>query len=91
MKYRIEETATGLSVEVTEAGDAAERVVDAFRACQVGQCGCPSTEYVKVEAMDMERSRERIHVTMKAKPGERIEKDQVERCLEFTLALAAKP
>jgi hypothetical protein len=84
MKSKIEDRTDGLEVAVQAAPEEREKLREAFGACAQGRCGCPTNEYEKLEALTMVETDEGMRLTLKAKAGEHMDKDEVARCLEFT-------
>ena len=58
--------------------------------CQAGQCSCPTNEYEKVEAMDVESSADAIAIRLRAKPGTEFDTREIETCLHYTVTKVSR-
>ncbi len=84
MKYSIEEHAEGLRIEATVPPEQQQELLDEFAKCAGGTCSCPTPQYEKLQAIDVKPGPDGVIVDLKVKPGETIERDDIERCLEHT-------
>jgi hypothetical protein len=86
MKYKIEEKEDGIDIKVEEIKEKKEKLLDAFRECQEGRCSCPTEEYKKLESLEIEHGKGCIQLRLKSKEGTKIDKSEINRCLEYTSA-----
>lgn len=86
--YRITPAGTGVTIELTDVGGKQQQLLAAFGECQAGQCSCPTTEYEKVAAMDVQPSDDAIAIALRAKPGTEFDTDQIAACLDYTVEQA---
>jgi uncharacterized protein (DUF433 family) len=85
--YRIDENdESKVLVELVEAGDHQDQLIEAFGECQAGQCSCPTNEYDKLESMEVEQGEGVIRMRLEPKPGEKLDKSQIAACLDYTTA-----
>lgn len=84
MKYRIDENKNGIDISVADVKDKKKKLLEAFRECQEGRCSCPTEENKKLDSLEVEQSGEGIRLRLKSKPGEAIDKSEIERCLDYT-------
>ena len=63
-RYRIDEDAAAVSIELTELAGRQEELLEAFRECQEGRCTCPTEEYRKVASMDVRADEDRIAIRL---------------------------
>lgn len=84
MKTRITRQTDGVQIQVSEIGAHADALMDAFQACREGRCSCPTTEYEKVESIDVAPSDDGISLTVKSKDGTQIDVAEIEQCLAHT-------
>lgn len=89
-RYRIEESEKAVIVDVTEVGGKQEKLLDAFSACQAGQCSCPTDEYEKLAAMEVQRGEDDIQLRLEPKPGEKFDVSEIAACLDYTTAKATE-
>ena len=84
MKYKIEPKQNGIDIEVTENKEKQQELLEAFQACREGRCSCPTQEYTKLESLEIEKDADTIHLHLKSKPGEKFDKSEISKCLEYT-------
>lgn len=86
-RYSINQTDDGLTIRVTETGPAADQLLEAFQECQEGRCDCPTDEYEKVSTFSVKSEEgDAIELKLVAKPGERFDEDEIDACLDHTIA-----
>ena len=83
-KYQITETEEGLKIEVKAIGEAQEQLLSGFQKCRQGQCNCPTEEYKKLDAMNLNITQETIHIELVAKKSEAFDIVEIARCLDHT-------
>ena len=84
MKYKIDEKENGIGISVTDVKDRKNELLEAFRECQEGRCSCPTEEYKKLDSLEVEQNGEGIQLHLKSRHGEKINKSEIERCLDHT-------
>lgn len=87
-RYRVKESESAVTIEVDEVAGKQQVLLDAFGACQAGQCSCPTDEYQKLAAMNIERSQDEIRLRLEPKPGEKFDLSEIAACLDYTTAKA---
>jgi hypothetical protein len=85
-RYRIHEDKSTVLIEVAEVGESKEQLLEAFGECQSGQCSCPTTEYDKLESMEVEPGEDLIRMRLQPKPGTKFDTSQIAACLDYTTA-----
>src|SRR5215207_8301893 len=91
MKYRIDKTGEQLHIEIVGVGDnKRDEVLGAFQQCQEGRCACPTTQYEKLQTLDMEAGPDDIKLCLTPKPAEEFEQEQIEKCLDFTIEYSSE-
>ena len=83
-RYRIQEEASAVSIELTEVGGHQEQLLEAFGECQAGRCSCPTDEYQKLASMDVENHQDAIRIRLTTKPGEKLDAAEISACLDYT-------
>lgn len=86
--YRITPSGDGISIQLSGVGDRQPQLLAAFGDCQTGHCSCPTTEYEKVESMDLDSSEDGIEVRLRAKPGQEFDTEEIATCLDYTVSKA---
>lgn len=84
MKYKVDEKKDGIDIKVAGVKGEKEKLLEAFRECQEGRCSCPTAEYQKLQSLEVEQSGDGIDLRLKSKPGETIDKAEIEKCLGYT-------
>lgn len=60
-------------------------LLTAFDDCQAGRCSCASDEIDHLADVDADEDAGRIELTLRARPGARLDRDAVTRSVESTL------
>ena len=84
MKYRINENDDGLDISVDNIKVKKDMLLEAFQECQEGRCSCPTEEYKKLDQMEIDHNGESIHLRLKPKHGVKMDKEEINRCLQYT-------
>lgn len=84
MKYKVDEKKGGIDVKVADIGNDKQKLLEAFRECQEGRCSCPTAEYKKLDSLEIAQSGDGIELRLKSRPGETIDKAEIEKCLGYT-------
>ncbi len=84
MKYKVDEKKGGIDITVADVGNDKQKLLEAFRECQEGRCSCPTEEYKKLQSLEVEQGGDGIQLRLKSKPGETIDKSEIEKCLGYT-------
>lgn len=90
MKSKIRKRKSGLDISVEQVGDRKKALLDAFQECQQGRCSCRTSEYHKLESIDVHSADDAIRIQLTPKSGETIDELAVQDCLEYTLEQATK-
>jgi hypothetical protein len=72
------------------SGGNRDEVLGAFQQCQEGRCACPTTQYEKLQTLDMEAGPDDIKLCLTPKPAEEFEQEQIEKCLDFTIEYSSE-
>lgn len=83
MRFEIEELQDGLRIEFDEVGEKREALLKSVAMCEQGCCNCPSYEYRKLQAFDVESAGERVEIRMSAKEGTHFNPEQIQRCMAY--------
>lgn len=84
MKYKIEENKNSLDISVDDMNDKKEELLEAFQECQQGRCSCPTAEYKKLDSLEIDSNEKGIQLHLKSKDGTKIDKGEINKCLEHT-------
>jgi hypothetical protein len=85
-KYTINADDASVAIELTQVAGHQDQLLEAFGECQEGRCSCPTNEYEKVAAMDVQPGEDRITIKLQAKPGTTFDTDEIAACLDYTVA-----
>lgn len=84
MKREVVENTDGLEIKVSDVQGKEEQLLEAFQECAEGRCSCPTQEYTKLEALQVEQDSKKITLKLTAKNGEQFNQAEIERCLDYT-------
>lgn len=79
-----------VSIEVAEIVGREEQLLRAVGECQAGECTCPTDEYKKLAAMEIEKHGDLIRLRLESKPGEKFDVAEIAACLDYTTAKIAE-
>ena len=85
-KYTINAEGPEVAIELTEVGGRQDELLEAFGECQEGRCSCPTDEYTRVAAMELQPAADRIAIKLQAKPGMDLDTQAIATCLDYTVA-----
>ena len=86
--YEIREEASAVSIEVTGVGAQKDQLLEAFDDCRTGHCSCPTDQYDKLAAMQVEQDEDVLKLRLEPKPGTHFDTAEIEHCLDHNLANA---
>lgn len=84
MESKIKATETGIEIDIQNVEDKQDKLLEAFQECQDGHCTCHTEEYKKVESLQIRTGNDAIQLSITAKPDEKIDVAEIEKCLEYT-------
>lgn len=84
MKHTLEKTESGLRITATVATDKQSELLEQFNKCASGTCSCPTPQYGKLQAINVQAQPCVVSVELTAKAGEVIDARDIECCLEHT-------
>ncbi len=84
MKRIVKSSPDGLTIEVSELSGQQEQLLAEFQACQEGRCSCPTKEYEKLDSLNIEAARGKVHLNLKAKSGQVLDGSEILKCLDHT-------
>jgi hypothetical protein len=84
MKHTIEQTAEGLRITAASPRGKQKALLEELAKCAAGTCSCPSPQYGKLQSIDVSAQDAGVTVDLKVKPGEAIDTEDIERCLDHT-------
>ena len=85
-RYTISANDDSVAIELTGIAGHQNQLLQAFGECQEGRCSCPTNEYEKVAAMDLQPDEDRIAIKLRAKPGMTFDTNELSACLDYTVA-----
>ena len=84
MESKIKKNEKGVETDITNVEGKKEELMEAFHECSEGRCTCPTEEYEKMETLDISGTEDAIQLSIKAKDGNEIDTQEIEKCLEYT-------
>ena len=86
--YTINGDDSSVAIEITEVGGRQAELLEAFGECQEGRCSCPTDEYLKVAAMEVQPADDGIAIRLQAKPGTTLDTAEIAACLDHTVGMS---
>lgn len=87
MDYTISERSDGLHIEASVQDQSQQKLMAELGKCAAGTCSCPSSQFDKLERIEVAPKAGGVAIDLKAKPGETIDRDAIEKCLAHTTRL----
>jgi hypothetical protein len=85
MRYQVNERGSDVEIHVSGASGHTSQLLESMQACQTGSCGCPTDQYDKLTAMDVEAGSDEVTVRLHPIPGEHFDAEEIMACLDFTI------
>lgn len=83
MRYDISEQSGEVHIAIETEGHTSE-VLSSIRACQQGDCSCPTDQYDRLERIDVAAGEDTVQVRLRPREGERLDTDELRTCLDWT-------
>ena len=91
VEFKVIDGDDALRIGITGLGDRKPEVLNALQECAQGRCTCPTSQYEKLQSVDITQGPDGIDVALVPRAGEAIDRHAIDKCLEYTAAqLAAK-
>lgn len=90
MKHQIHERGTKLNIEINGLRGKQKELMKAFQDCQEGRCACPTTEYRKLETLEIDPIEDGLTLRLEPKSGMRFDPSEIEKCLQYTAEQVSK-
>lgn len=88
MRYKVNERDADVEIRVSDAAGRTSQLLQSMQACQTGSCGCPTDQYEKLAAMDVDAGGDEVTVRLQPLPGEHLDAEQIKACLDYTITAA---
>jgi hypothetical protein len=85
MRYEISEQGKHVQIQIHQTGEHTPRLVASLQDCREGRCSCPTDQYDRLEDMTVQTGVDQLTVRLHPKPGQRLDTDQLQACLDYTL------
>ena len=90
MKYQIKESQQNVAITVSDVIPENQiKVLEALQECAEGRCSCPTNQYEKVDSLNVAQGADAVNVVMKLKSGQKIDRAEIETCLNYTIEKAS--
>ena len=83
-KFVIRESGPKLRITIDEVGNDPSAVLGALQECAQGRCTCPTSQYEKLESVDIAPGQDSVNIVLTPKAGETIDREAIDKCLEYT-------
>ena len=70
-----------VEVHVTASDTDRPKLLEGFRQCRAGRCGCPAADHGDIESIDVKSDESGVHVRLRARSGTEIDEREIEKCL----------
>ena len=90
VKFKVFDSGEGLQIKIDELAGKQSAVLNALQECAEGRCTCPTSQYEKLQSVEMTPGRDEIRVALIPKAGEVIDRQAIEKCLEYTAGEAER-
>jgi len=90
MEFDIKSTDQGLQVKAKVSPEQAQKLMEEFAKCANGTCSCKTTEYEKLDSMQVSQTDSGLTMDLKAKAGQAFDPSCVSQCLDHTAAQVGK-
>jgi hypothetical protein len=84
MRYQITERESEIEIHVSDAAGHTTELLQSMQECQSGQCGCPTDQYDKLAAMDVDAGADGVTVRLQPLDGEHLDPVAIKACLDYT-------
>ena len=85
MEYEVTEHGPNVEIVVRGAAEQEPRLLESLQDCQSGNCGCPTDQYDRLAAMEVESEDGDVTVRLQPRFGEQFDAEQLRACLDYTL------
>ena len=82
--FIVTEYAAKLHLRIEEVGSRQAQLLQALQECKEGRCTCPTNQYERLDAIEITPGDTAIDITLTPKAGESIDRQAIDRCLEYT-------
>jgi hypothetical protein len=82
--FTVTEDAAKLHIRIEEVGSRQAQLLQALQECKEGRCTCPTNQYERLDAIEITPGDTAIDITLTPKAGESIDRQVIDRCLEYT-------
>ncbi len=83
-KFVVREDGPKLRITIDAAREDQAAVLGALQECAQGRCTCPTSQYEKLDSVDIAAGPESVSVVLTPKAGDAIDRDAIDKCLEYT-------
>lgn len=90
MKYSVKGDDSIVKITIGDVGSKQAELLKELNECMVGRCSCPTDQYTKVESMQITPGEGQLSMTLSAKLGEKIDRGDINKCLEDMTQKAKK-
>lgn len=85
MRYEISEDHDEVVMTVTDVGVGAARLMESLQECQQGQCACPTDQYDRLDAIDVQAGDDDFTVRLRPRTGEVLDVQALHACMDYTV------
>ena len=83
-KFNVSEARSRLHIKIDETGKDQAAVLGALKECAEGRCTCPTSQYEKLQSVDIAPGKDSIDIVLTPRAGETIDRQAIDKCLQYT-------
>lgn len=84
MEFDVKHSPQGLEIKAQATPEEARKMMGEFAKCANGTCSCKTSEYDKLESMQVSETESGLILALKARAGQKLDIGCVEECLDHT-------
>jgi len=89
-RFNVTQAESKLHIEIDDVANKQAELMGALQECAEGRCTCPTRQYEKLQEINIQPTPTGVNVTLTPKPGESIDRNAIDKCLEYTARQLAK-
>jgi hypothetical protein len=83
-KFKLTDDPAGLTIRIEDLGEKQPQLLQALQECAEGRCRCPTSQYERLQKIEIAPLDGVVQITLTPKEGESIDRAAIDRCLEYT-------
>ncbi len=88
MTFNIKQEKKTVTINVNDIEDKKEKLLERFNKCKDGNCECPTSEYSKLENLEVQSDSDEITLILTIKEDEDLNVDEITACVDYSISNA---